>query len=89
MDYWMSGVHKLESVLPMEGPMAVPIRAAIGSGLGYLVMEAVRPGFAYTPDGQRRPDAVFPGLYQGSGPPTYAPFWTGPLVGALVLTTMI
>ena len=89
MDLWAGAVSKLESALPMEGPMAVPARAAIGAGVGYLVMSAIRPEFAYTAQGQARQDAVFPDLFPGAQPPTYLPWWTGPLAGAIVFTTMI
>lgn len=86
---WFSATEKLESVLPMEGAMAVPARAAIGAGVGYIVMEALRPSFAYTEDGQRRPDAYFPDAYSGSGAPTGTPWWTGPMIGAVAFATLI
>lgn len=89
MDIWGGAVEKLESVLPMEGALAVPARAAIGAGVGYLVISAVRPGFAYTPEGQPRQDAVFPQIFPGEQPATYTPWWTGPLMGAVAFTTFI
>lgn len=89
MDLWYAATDKLEKVLPMEGPMAVPARAAIGAGAGYLVMSAIRPEFAYTPEGQAREDAVFPDLFPGAQPATYTPWWTGPLLGAIAFTTII
>lgn len=89
MDLWAGTVSKLESVLPMEGPMAVPARAAIGAGVGYVVMSAVRPEFAYTSTGEARQDAVFPDLFPGAQPATYTPWWTGPLVGAIAFSTLI
>lgn len=89
MELWAKTVDKLEQVLPMEGPMAVPARFAIGAVGGHLIMSAIRPGFAYTPEGQSRQDAVFPELFPGAQPPTYTPWWTGALVGGLALTTLI
>lgn len=89
MELWTKTVDTLEQVLPMEGAMAVPARAAIGAGIGMLVMSAIRPGFAYTESGQARQDAVFPELFPGANPPTYTPWWTGPLIGAVALTTLI
>lgn len=89
MELWAKGVSKLEQVLPMEGSLAVPARFAIGAGVGYLVMSAIRPEFAYTPEGQPREDAVFPGLFPGAQPATFTPWWTGPLVGGLALVTLI
>jgi hypothetical protein len=89
MEYWFKIVDSVENVLPLEGPLAVPTRAAIGAGIGYLVYEAFRPSWAYNPDGSRRPDAMMPALYSANGPPTATPFWTGPLLGALALTLFI
>ena len=88
-EIWANTVGKLESMLPMEGPMAVPGRAAIGAAAGYLLMEAIRPEFAYTPEGKPRPDAVFPDLFPGEGKPTFTPRWIGPVAGAVILTTFI
>lgn len=79
----------IESVLPMEGPFAIPARAVIGAGLGYLVIAAVRPSFAYTPEGTARTWAVMPELYKGGGEPTFLPFFVGPLVGAVLLAGFI
>lgn len=89
MDLWGGAIEKLENVLPMDGPLAVPARAAIGAGVGYVVMSAIRPGFAYTEDGKPREDAVFPELFPGEQPSTFTPWWTGPLVGAVAFTTLI
>ena len=89
MELWAGAVNKLEQVLPMEGPMAVPARAAIGAGVGYLVMQAVRPEFAYSPSGEARQDAVLPDLFPGVQPATYTPWWTGPVLGAIAFSTLI
>ena len=88
-DLWLGAVSKLESVLPMEGPMAVPARAAIGAGVGYVLMEAIRPGFAYTEDGKKRPDTYFPQLYSSGGKPTALPWYSGPILGAVAFSTFI
>lgn len=88
-ELWAGAVAKLEEILPMEGPMAIPARAAIGAGVGYLIMQAVRPGFAYTPEGQPRQDVNFPDVFPGAQPPTATPWWTGPALGALVFTSLI
>ena len=80
---------KVETVLPMEGPLAVPMRAAIGAGLGYLLIAAIRPQFAYNPDGTPRPWAVLPELYTARGTPTHMPFLIGPLAGATLLAGFI
>lgn len=82
-------VGGLESVLPMEGPLAIPARAAIGAALGWLVMQAIRPDFAYTPDGTARKWAVMPDLYSGVDPETHLPFFVGPVAGAILLAGFI
>lgn len=78
-----------ENVLPMEGPLAIPLRAAIGAGIGWLVIKAIRPEFAYTGDGRARRWAVMPDLYEGSEPVTHLPFFVGPLAGAIVTAGFI
>jgi len=80
---------KVENILPMEGPMAIPARAAIGAGLGFLVISAIRPDFAYDQSGNARPWAVLPELYQGAGQPTFLPFFVGPLLGAILLAGFV
>lgn len=90
MDAVDSFWEKIESYLPMEGPMAIPARFAIGAGLGWLVIAAVRPAFAYdTTNGQPRPWAPLPTLYRGSGDPTFTPWFVGPLIGGVLLSVFI
>ena len=85
MDAVFGAWDAVENALPFQdGPMAVPTRAAIGAGVGYLLMKAIRPGFAYNEDLTERPDAYFSALGGDKGPPTWTPVWTGPLLGALV-----
>jgi hypothetical protein len=80
----------LEGFLPMEGSMAPLYRAAIGAGVGWVVMEAVRPQFAYNSvDGSKRPWVVLPELYEGRGAPTYLPFFVGPLAGMIALAGFV
>lgn len=79
-----------ESVLPMEGPFAIPARAVIGAGLGYLVIAAIRPSFAYDQaTGQARPWAVAPSMWKGAGQPTFTPFFVGPLIGSVLLAGFV
>ena len=79
-----------ESVLPMEGTMAPLWRAAIGGVLGYLVIAAIRPSFAYNDvDGSPRPWAVMPEMFPGRGAPTHLPFIVGPLLGVLLFAGFI
>ena len=80
---------KVESVLPMQGPLAPLYRAAIGAGLGYLVIAAIRPSFSYNNDGSPRPWAVVPELYDGKGAPTHLPFLVGPLAGVLLFAGFV
>lgn len=80
---------KVESVLPMEGAMAPLYRAAIGAGLGYLVIAAIRPSFSYNTDGSPRPWAVLPELYEGKGQPTHLPFLVGPFAGVLLFAGFV
>lgn len=89
MDFVNNLYEKVENVLPMEGPLAVPMRAAIGAALGYLLIAAIRPQFAYNPDGSTRPWAVIPELYNGRGAPTHMPFLVGPLAGATLLAGFV
>jgi len=84
MDVVDKAWDKLENVFPSS----MPLRAAMGAGIGYVVMEAVRPEFAYHNE-RKRPDAYFPDLYVGEGPPTFTPWWTGPLLGAVLTTLFI
>jgi len=82
--------EKAENVLPMEGPLAIPARAAIGAALGWLVIAAWRPSFAYDDaNGKPRPWATFPQLYEGSGQATCAPWFIGPLTGAVLLSVFL
>lgn len=81
--------ERIESVLPMEGPMAIPARFAIGAAAGWLFMEAIRPRFAYTSDGVKRPWIAVPDLYQSRGAPTWLPWFVGPLAGGFILSTFI
>lgn len=80
---------KVESILPMEGAMSVPLRAGIGAGLGYLLIMAFRPSASFNPDGTPRPWAVLPELYAGRGTPTHLPFLVGPLAGAVLLAGFV
>lgn len=89
MDYIVRAVDKLESFLPMEGPLAIPARFVIGAGLGWLVISAIQPDFAYTSDGAKRPWVAMPDLYVGRGPPTWLPWFVGPLMGGFALTTFV
>jgi hypothetical protein len=90
MDLLDGIMDKVEGVLPMEGPLAVPLRAAIGGGLGWLLIAALRPNFAYDAQtNQPRPWAVLPELYQGQGTPTHLPFLVGPLAGAVLLAGFV
>lgn len=89
MDLIDSFYDKVESVLPMQGPLAPLLRAAIGAGLGYLVIAAVRPSFAYNSNGTPRPWAVLPELYEGTGQPTHLPFIVGPLAGVLLFAGFV
>lgn len=89
MDFLDNVYEKVEGVLPMEGAFAVPIRAAIGAGLGYLLIAAIRPSFAYNIDGSPRPWAVLPELYSAQGVPTHLPFLVGPLAGATLLAGFV
>lgn len=89
MDYIVQGIDKLESLLPMDGALAVPARFVIGAGIGWLIMSAARPGFSYTSDGSKRPWIVMPDLYESRGAPTWLPWFVGPALGGLVLTTFV
>lgn len=89
MELWANAVSKVEQVLPMEGPLAVPARGAIGAAVGQTIMSAVRPSFAYNDAGQPRKDAVFPDLFGGAEPATYTPWWLGAVGGFLAFTTLI
>lgn len=89
MDYILGAVDKVESFLPMEGPLAIPARFAIGAGIGWLVMEAIRPSFAYNGDGTKRPFAPIPELYSARGPHTFLPWLIGPAAGGFLLSTFI
>ena len=89
MDYVDALYDKIEDILPMEGPMSIPARAVIGAGLGYLVIAAIRPDFAYDQSGNVRPWAVCPDLYQGAGSPTHLPFFVGPLLGSILLAGFV
>lgn len=73
----------------MSGPLAIPARFAVGAGLGWLVMAALRPSFAYNPDGTKRPFALLPDLYEGKGAPTPLPWLAGPALGGFVLSTFV
>lgn len=89
MDYIVQFTDKLESLLPMSGPLAIPARFVVGAGLGWLVLSAIQPSFAYTPDGGKRPWVAMPDLYEGRGAPTWLPWFVGPLLGGFVLTTFV
>jgi len=83
-----------DSMGAMRGNVAYVKRAAIGAGLGYVAMETIRPSFAYYDDGTARPwafstmgstaDAATGQLHS-----TYVPWWSGPVVGAIVCTNFI
>ncbi len=89
MDYLVAVTDKLESLLPMEGPLAVPARFVIGAGIGWLLIEAVRPSFAYNANGTKRPFAPMPELYQATGVPTFLPWLIGPALGGFALSTFV
>lgn len=88
-DYIVGAYDKIESILPMEGPLAIPARAGIGAGVGWILGSAAAPSWSYNKDGSKRPFAVFPGLYQGQGAPTYLPWLFWPALGAFVFSTFI
>lgn len=89
MELWANAVNKVEQVLPMEGPLAIPARGAIGAVVGQTLMSAIRPSFAYTESGQARKDAVFPELFGGEEPATFTPWWLGAVGGFIAFTTLI
>jgi hypothetical protein len=90
MDFLLAPIDFAESILPMEGPLAVPARAAIGAALGWLVIAAIRPEFAYDPVSQEpRPWSSMPELWDGKGAPTSTPWILGPVVGAILLAGFI
>ena len=75
MESWLRTVDAVDNALPDN----TLIRAGIGAGLGYMLAETIRPSFAYAENGQRREDAVLPGIFPGAHPPTMTPFWLMPL----------
>lgn len=89
MEFLDNLYDKVEGVLPMEGALAPVFRAAIGAGLGWLLIEAIRPSFAYNPDGSKRPWNVLPEMYESRGTPTAAPWVVGPLAGAVLLAGFV
>lgn len=84
-DFLVQTWDRLEAIFPEN----VFARAAIGGLLGYLVIEALRPEFAYNPNGQRRQDGIFPELFPGAAPPTATPWWIGPVAGGLGAVLLI
>ncbi len=62
------------SALP-GGNRAV-VRGAYGFAIGYLIMEAMKPTFAYNPDGSKRPWVFFSKDEQPGA--TFIPWWSVP-----------
>lgn len=76
---------RLEAAVPEN----VFLRAAMGAALGWMLIAAVRPSFAYAPNGEARQDAIFPELFPGAAPPTTTPWWVGPVAGATTFVLFI
>lgn len=85
MDLWFSIVDRAEQVIPEN----IILRTAMGAAVGWLVIAAIRPEWAYNQRGEARADAIFPELFPGSNPPTMTPWWVGPLVGAFAFATLV
>lgn len=78
----------------MRGPMASAKRAIVGAGVGYVVVQAVRPSLMYYDDGTPRPWSFsqMGADYDGNGTgqhSTPVPWWSVPLGTAFVFSQMI
>lgn len=91
---WAKAEGVMDSLGMMSGPLAMPKRAVFGAIVGYGIMEAVRPSFAYYDNGEPRPFALsqiasdrdtLTGMAHG----TYFNNWMAAFTGAVVFSQFI
>jgi len=76
--------NALNSIGLMQGPLSPALRAGFGFGVGYVLMEAVRPGFAYDGNNKR------PWAYSSNTPEaTAVPWWMPPAAIGVFLSVFI
>lgn len=81
----LSSVERVFDAMGMgSGPYAPAMRMGFGAAVGYVLVEAVKPDFAYTPDGQARPWSLTQDGVDNPEVATPVPWWSVPAATGII-----